>query len=296
MMSSFPGGPRDRLPRPVDRLMLGASGLRVSPICIGITGDPDTIPAAFDAGINFFFITGDLHWPLYETLRRGLERLLARSPSVRDEIVVAAVSYLDQPLFSALQFHEVIDAVPGLERVDVLVAGAIPHERSFFGRPEEQVVGRYQAIHAARARAHSGARAIGASFHDRRTALISLNNQCLDINYIRYNTAHPGALTDIFPYLRQDRTGLIYNFKSVLSSVTPERFKELGLDDKYWLPKITDYYRFVLTNPHIDGVLCSPATPGQLAELLDALAERPLTPQEEHYMMWLSSTATPRYF
>jgi len=289
---------RQSLPKAAARLPLGRTGLSVSPLCIGITEDPETIPAAFDAGINFFFLTADLHWPLYEQLRQGLALLLARGGGIRDQIVVGVVSYLDQPLFQALQFHEVIGSVPGLERVDLLIAGAIPNEQSFFGRPHEQATatGRYQSLSSARAAGHSGARAIGASFHDRRTALLSISYGCLDIQYIRYNTAHPGAATDIFPYLRPDRASLIFNFKSVLSQVTPERFKELGLDDRYWLPKPTDYYRFVLTNPNIDGILCSPATPAQLTELVAALEQAPLTAEEEDYMMRLSSAATPRYF
>jgi len=52
--------PRE-LPRPADRLPLGTSGLEVSPICIGMVEDPRTIPAAFEAGINFFFVTADMH-------------------------------------------------------------------------------------------------------------------------------------------------------------------------------------------------------------------------------------------
>jgi len=289
--------PSNMLPRATDRLPLGASGLSVSPICIGITGDPATISAAFDAGINFFFLTADLHWPLYEKLRRGIEDLLARSPSIRDQIVVAVVSYLDQPLFEALQFHEVIDAVAGLQRVDVLLAGAIPNEYSLLGRPAEQATGgRYHAIYNARASGRHGARAIGASFHDRRCALVSLNNNLLDISYIRYNTAHPGAATEIFPQLRPDRAGLIYNFKSVLSYVSPERFRQLGLDDRYWCPDVVDHYRFVLSNPNIDGVLCSPANPDQLAELLAALEKPPLTFQEQQYMLWLSNVGSPKFF
>jgi hypothetical protein len=276
------------LPRATDRLALGQSGLSVSPICLGITGEPETVPAAFDAGVNFFFITADLHWPLYEGVRRGLEMLLARGPSIRDQIVVGVVSYLDQPLFQALQFHEVIGAVAGLERVDLLIAGAVPTEANFTARLE--------AIRNARAVGHVGSRAIGASFHHRNSALLSLNYNCLDINYIRYNTAHPGARTDIFPYLRADRIGLIYNFKSTLSRVTPELFRQLGLDGRHWLPTPTDYYRFVLTNPNIDGILCSPSTPHHVEELTEALAGPALTAQEEEYMIWLSSIATPRYF
>jgi hypothetical protein len=279
---------RERLPKPTDRLPLGLSGLSVSPLCIGITMEPETIPAAFDAGVNFFFLTADLHWPLYEGVRRGLELLFARSTAVRDQVVVGVVSYLDQPLFQALQFHEVIDSVPGLGRVDLLIAGAVANEQSFADR--------FRSIQNARMASHCGSRAIGASFHDRRSALLSLNYNCLDLTYIRYNTAHPGAALDVFPYLRRDRLGLIFNFKSILSAVTREHLRQLGYTGDVWLPKIPDYYRFVLTNPFIDGILCSPASPGQLSELVTALEERPLTVAEEQYMIWLSSTATPKYF
>jgi hypothetical protein len=279
---------REKLPKATDRLQLGLSGLSVSPICIGITMKPETIPAAFDAGVNFFFLTADLHWPLYEGVRRGLELLFSRGAAIRDQVIVGVVSYLDQPLFGALQFNEVIDSVPGLQRIDLLIAGAISNEQSFNDR--------LSAIYNARGVSHCGSRAIGGSFHDRRCALLSLNYNCLDVNYVRYNTAHPGADADIFPYVRRDRKGLIFNFKSVLSMVTPEHLRRLGLNGDIWLPKVTDYYRFVLTNPYIDGVLCSPASPEQLTELLAALEERPFTITEEQYMVWLSSAATPRYF
>jgi hypothetical protein len=270
-------------------LRLGLSGLTVSPICIGITEDPDTVLEAFDAGINFFFVSADLHWPLYEGVRRGLEKLFARGPELRDQVVVGVVSYLDQPLFQALQFNEVIAAIPGLDRVDILIAGAVWNETNFNSR--------FHPIVGARALGHAGSRAVGASFHHRRSAMLSLNCNCLDVSFVRYNTAHPGARQDVFPYLRPDRTSLIFNFKSVLSRVSPETFASLGLDAAgHWLPKVTDYYRFVLSQASLDGILCSPATPGQLRDLLDALAERPLTPQEEQYMIWLSSVATPKYF
>jgi hypothetical protein len=70
---------RTTLPAFTDRLPLSASPLRVSPICLGMVRDPETIPAAFDAGINiFFFFSADMHWPLYEPSRQGLAGLLAR--------------------------------------------------------------------------------------------------------------------------------------------------------------------------------------------------------------------------
>jgi hypothetical protein len=277
-----------RLPRATDRVPLGLSGLAVSPLCLGITADPAVVPAAFDAGVNFFFLTADLHWPLYEGLRRGLELLLARSPSVRDQIVVGVVSYLDEPLFQYLQFHEVTQSVRGLERVDVLVAGAVPGTESFNTR--------YASLAKARANRHAGAVAIGASFHDRATALGSLNLNCLDLHLVRYNTGHPGARHDLFPLLREDRVSPIYTFKSTFSQVTEPQFRRLGLTADRWVPRTIDYYRFVLSHPAVAGVLCSPMSVPELHGLIDCLGERPLTPSEEEYMMWLSAIATPEVF
>jgi hypothetical protein len=274
---------RSRLPRPLDRYSLGPGGLPVSPLCLGMTGHHDTVTAAFEAGINFFFITADLHWPLYESLRKGIARLLDGHPSRRDEIVVAVVSYLNDPLFSALQFHEVLDTVPGLGRIDLMIAGAVSDHAGFYPR--------VQALERARAHRHVGATAIGATFHQRPFALLADQYQCLDIHYVRYNTTHPGALTDLFPYLRVPRPHIVYNFKSMLSRVTPERVAELNLPSTWWVPEATDYYRFVLSRPEIDGILCSPMTPADVESVSAALQKPPLTPEEQDYMIRLSLLA-----
>src|SRR5262249_53107376 len=108
---------KTRLPRLHDRFLLGTSGLSVSPICLGIT-TTETVRAAFDAGINFFFVSNDLHWILYQPLMLGLDALL-QSGVKRDEIVVAGVSYLSNPFFRYLQFNELLAAVPRLERIDL---------------------------------------------------------------------------------------------------------------------------------------------------------------------------------
>jgi hypothetical protein len=279
MLSARP--PRTRLPAPGDRLPLGRSGLLVSPICIGMTLEPETVIAAYEEGVNFFFVTADLHWPCYEGVRRGLAKLLEGNPARRDEIVVGVVSYLDNPLFGALQFHEVLGEVPGLERVDLLIAGAAASEASFYSR--------LQSIGAARASAMHGSRAIGATLHQRTLALPADYHELLDITFIRYNSAHPGARSDLFPYFRPYRSGLVFNFKSVMSQVTKETFDALGLPSHYWLPDPCDYYRFVLTRPELDGVLCSPLRPGEVRQISEALRKGPLTAEEEEYMIWLSS-------
>jgi len=275
--------PRRTLPKPTDRLPLGKSGLLVSPFCLGITSTPDTVVAAYESGVNFFFITADLHWPLYDGVRKGLAKILNGNPARRDELVVGVVSYLDDPLFSVLQFHEVIDEVPGLQRVDLLIAGAVSNDQSFYSR--------VASIERARNTRHNGARAIGATFHQRPLALVADHYGLLDISYIRFNSAHPGARTDLFPYFRPNRTGLVFNFKSAMSRITKEMFEQMRLPSHYWLPDVCDYYRFVLSRPEIDGVLCSPLTPAELEGMVEAINRGPLSREEEEYMIWLTSLA-----
>jgi hypothetical protein len=236
-----------------------------------------------DCGVNFFFLTADLHWPLYDGVRKGLTKLLAGNRSRRDQIVVGVVSCLDNPLFGALQFHEVIAEVPGLERVDLMIAGAVSSDQSFYSRLD--------SIARARATGHNGARTIGATFHQRQLALAADYYDMLDISYIRYNSAHPGARTDVLPHFRLHRSSLVFNFKSVMSRVSRETFDALGLPNGYWLPDACDYYRFVLSRPEINGILCSPLRPEQVGELAHALDNGPLSSQEEEYMVWLSSLA-----
>ena len=272
---------RERLPKPTDRLPLGASGLKVSPCCLGMTASADSVIAAYDSGINFFFVTADLHWPLYEGVRKGLAKLLQGNKARRDELVVGVVSYLDDPLFSTLQFHEVIGEVPGLERVDLMIAGAVSSDQSLYSR-----VG---SLQRARSMRHDGASAIGATFHQRSLALVADHHQLLDISDIRYKSGHPGARRDLFPYMRPTRSGLVFNFKSVLSRVTKEMFSSFGLPADYWLPDSCDYYRFVLSRPEIDGVLCSPMSAQEVRGLVAAMDKGPLSMEEQEYMIWLSS-------
>jgi hypothetical protein len=271
---------RIQLPRAHERRRLGNSPLFVSPVCIGISGSPETVEAAYKAGVNFFFLTADLHWPLYDATRRGLANLLTSGRARRDDIVVAVCSYLDQPLFSALQFHEVIDAVPGLMRVDVAIAGGVSHAPSYYTR--------LPSLNVAKMCAHRGISAMGASFHDRQCALAVQNSNQIDIAYIRCNTAHPGARADLFPFLRRDRVGLTYNFKSLMFRVTEREIAKAGLRG-IEPPPAGDYYRFVLGSPELDGILCAPNSAAEVWELAMALDKPPLSVPEEEYLIRLST-------
>jgi hypothetical protein len=259
-----------------DRLALGGRGLLVSPFCLGMVGSPETVGAAFDAGVNFFFVTADMHWPLYEATRRGLRDLLARGPWVRDQIVVAGVCYPTQPEFCSMPFAELVASVPGLERLDVLIAG---------GATAGEFSSRLRVYLEHRRRRFQGARAVGATFHDRAAARAALLEGRLDVALIRYNSDHPGARQDVFPHRRRKRP-LLFGFKSTFGHVPPARMADLGLPGgEYWHPAITDHYRFALTPPEMDGLLIALQEPGQVNALAAALEQGPLTEEEESYLM-----------
>jgi hypothetical protein len=260
---------RSRLPQLTDRLPL--AGLEVSPVCLGIVSDPEAVLLAYDLGVNFFFLSSDLHWPVYEFLRAGLTRLFARGSGVRDTVVVAGVSYVAQPDFTHGAFSETLAVVPGLERLDVLVAGGV-YAADFPARRQELArLCKASALGASR---------LGASFHDRATARDAVNEDLVDVAFVRYNAAHPGAREDLFPHLKGDRRALVYGFKSTDAFLPWRDLGALGLAG-YVPPRPQDHYRFVLTHEGLDGLLCAPQRPGEVRALAAALEEGPLSSSEE---------------
>jgi len=274
---------RTTLPSPSDRLTLGSSGLHVSPLCLGIVRDPATVSAAFDAGINFFFVSCDMHWPLYDALRRGVADLLARGGGIRDDIVVAAVTYVAQPEFLWVPFEETLAAIPGLDTIDVVVAG---------GTYMPDLLPRTKILADNRDEGLAGARALGASFHDRQAARAAIEHGMVDIAYVRYNAAHPGARVEIFPHIAERPRTLAYNFKSTMGHVPVAQLDDAGLPADMWRPSVEDHYRFALTRTALDGILCSPTTPSELEALVAALGRGPLSEVDEEYLIKLCMIAS----
>ena len=274
---------RTELPQMTDRLRLGRSAFEVSPICLGMVPDPEMVVAAFDMGVNFFFLSADLHWSLYEGVRRGLELLMERRSSARAELVVAVASYLEQPLFQYLQLQEVLESVRNLRRIDLALAGAVSGPESLAARLPSLAKAKVNRLH--------GVRAIGASHHHRPTALAAINQDVMDLHFIRLNTGHPGARTEILPKLRQDRAGLVFSFTSMMGRVPESRIPELGLPAGTSLPEPTDYYRYVLSHAGIDGMLCAPRSLRELEALHNCLQATPLSGEQMANMEELSAKA-----
>lgn len=260
-----------------DRLALGATGLRVSPFCLGMVERPEAIVAAYRAGINFFFLTADMHWPLYEGARQGLRALLRSARDVRRKVVVSVVSYVTQPEFCNAPFIEVLNAVPELEHVDVAVIGG-SYANDFLSRHDVYRSGR-----------PGGMTALGATFHERSLAVTAVNQKLVDIAFIRYNSAHAGAEQDVFPLLDRNRTSRLFGFKSTSAYLGPEELSALNVPKQNWRPTMTDHYRFALRPPQIDGILCSLDEPAHVTALGRALRQPPLTALEAEYLKTLSA-------
>jgi hypothetical protein len=270
-----------------DRLPL-AGALEVSPVCLGWVGRPGLVSAAYEAGVNFFFLTADMHWPLYQAARSGLRDLLRRR-GVRDRIVVGVVSYVGQPEFCHAPFRELLDAVPGLGAIDLTIVGGV-YAGDFLGRLEQYRRHR----HPGGPHRLPAVRATGATFHDRRTALLALSHRMVDVAFVRYNADHPGAEAEIFPHLGRPPRPLIFNFNSTRGHVGDRRWRELALSPRHWRPALTDHYRFALRQPHIDGLLVGLDSARELGALGAALAAGGVTDEEAAYMVDLADLAAGR--
>jgi hypothetical protein len=215
-----------------------------------------------------------------------VRQLLARGHGVRDQIVVAAVCYPTQPEFCSMPFEELLEAIPGLDRLDVLIAG---------GAYAGEFAARLPVYQQHRRTGFAGCRAIGATFHDRQAARRALVENSVDIAFVRYNPGHAGARRDLFPHLGQPVSTLLFGFKSTFGYVRPEQMTAMGLPGEvYWQPEITDHYRFALSRPELDGLLIAPGTPKELHALAEALEKGPLDEEEQTYLMHAARVAQGR--
>ncbi len=98
---------------------------------------------------------------------------------------------------------------------------------------------------------------------------------------LRYNAAHPGAESEVFPYLDPAAThpGVI--------AFTATRWGTLlkpELSPAEKTPSATDCYRFVLSNPHVDVSLAGPKNGTELDSALAALDLGPLAADEHAWL------------
>ncbi len=100
---------------------------------------------------------------------------------------------------------------------------------------------------------------------------------------VRYNAAHRGTETEVFPYLESPgraRPGLVTYTATRWGTLINARYTPTGRKT----PTAVDCYRFVLSNPNVDVCLTAPATTQQMEANLKALELGPMSDEEMQWM------------
>ena len=147
----------------------------------------------------------------------------------------------------------------------------------WLGKASAWTEGTIETLHALKD--EGKVRFIGASIHDRPRAGRLARDKALDMLMVRYNAAHPGAETDIFPHVETRSTAVV--------AYTATRWQKLLKRPRGWdgpVPTAADCYRFCLSHPSVDITLMGPKNGDQLKENLKGLEKGPMTGEEMEWM------------
>lgn len=245
------------------RTVLGRTGL---PVCrLGVASSYG-VPAAavehaFEQGVNYFY---------WGTARRGgFGQGLRHLAPQRDRFVLVVQSYSRLANLIGWSLERALRTLH-LDHADVLLLG-------LWNKPVPERI-----VDAARRVKERGlVRFIGISSHNRPVIRQFISQTQFDVIHFRYNAAHAGAESDIFPYLpQQNRPGMV--------SYTATSWKQLMDPRKVpkgeRTPTAADCYRFVLARPEVDVCMTGPANSQQMDEALEALRLGPMTEAELAWM------------
>ena len=279
---------------------LGRTDLTVS--CLGLGGggaiSSEDALYAFDRGVNYFFYSSDLHHFAYSQMADALRQLCGRGSSVREQVVLATVTYIKSPemALSALfdQFAELkldyidlffwgwIDAKGGASLADCLqLSPDLRGPNSVYQRTMERMVGTSERL-----KQMGVVRYVGASFHDVNLAQQWSQSELLDVIMVRHNVAHRSAQTQIFnPLAATDlqRPGVV-TFKSTGSHSGALWEPPARLPQGCWQPSVPDLYRYSLSQNCVDVCLTGWQRRDEIDAAIAALSKGKLTPAELDYL------------
>jgi aryl-alcohol dehydrogenase-like predicted oxidoreductase len=245
------------------RVRFGKTGLSVSRLGIGssygVSGAD--LERAYDRGVNFFF-WGALR---RRDFGRGVARLAARD---REGVVIAVQSYTR---VAALMRPSLECALRTLrtDHVDLLGLGwwnDLPPAR---------------ILDAARRLVDEGkVKHLVISSHHRPSFVPMMATSGIDGIMVRYNAAHPGAESEVFPHLApHDPAVLAFTATRWGSLLDPKL-----VPDGEAVPRARDCYRFALSSPHVHATLAGPKNGAELDEALLAIEDGPLDADEAAWM------------
>jgi aryl-alcohol dehydrogenase-like predicted oxidoreductase len=245
------------------RVILGRTGLSVCRLGLASSFglSASDVERAVDHGINYLYWGTLRRWAFGQAIRR-----LAKKR--REDLVIVVQTYARVPALLGPSVEIALRRL-GIDHCDLLLLG-------WWNQPPPRpILDAALAVKAAGKASH-----LMISGHDRTTFPRYIADETYGAVMVRYNAAHPGAEREVFPHLGERRPGVV--------SYTATRWGHLldrnRIPPGEPVPRASDCYRFVLSNPAIDVGLTAPANRAELDEALTALDRGPLTPEEDAWM------------
>jgi aryl-alcohol dehydrogenase-like predicted oxidoreductase len=219
------------------------------------------VERAFDHGINYFY------WgsKRTSTFGEGLKRL-ARSH--RNDLVVVIQTYTRLSSTMGWSLDRALRKLD-IGYADFLLLGwwnKLPPRRILDKALELKQQGKIKNVLI--------------SGHVRPAFQSFIKEPAIDAIMVRYNAAHTGAETEVFPYLDQRNVGVVSHTATRWGNLLDPKCTPPG--DK--TPTAPDCYRFVLTHPKVNIAMLGPRTTAELDEAMTALDKGPMTDDELDWM------------
>jgi predicted aldo/keto reductase-like oxidoreductase len=248
--------PRAALPRAVCRLGLATRGSSAL--------TPDDVGHAVASGVNFVNWCGAAD---------GLSAFIADLGTRREQVAVC-VQFEARTAQEAQSELEHILAQLRTDFIDVLTFYYVEERAEW-----QQIIGPGGALEFCVAAQREGrVRMLGVTSHQRRLAAEMAASGLLDMLMIRYNAAHRGAESDIFPVTTQRGLPVV-----VYTCLRWGALLRATPDDPsgFVVPSAPAWYRFTLQHPAVTVALMAPENRAELDEDLQVLRQvEPLSEAE----------------
>ena len=251
----------------LERREIGRTGLATARLGIGSTFNAPSraIEAAFERGINYLY-WGTVRQPSFA---RAMVNLSRRH---RDDLVLTIQSYSPDPGTIAGEVEETLRA-SGVDAFDFLLLGSRSEA------PADAFVEVFERLRQAGKVRHLSLSSHNRPLLPKLLADYAAERSPYELLMLRYNGVHRGAEQDVFPFVPADP-----GQRPFIVAYTATRWGHL-LDPAKMPPGETppsarDCYRYSLSHPAVDMVLCGPANAEQMDEAIAALEAGPLEDEE----------------